>query len=187
MESLPIELFTKIFTPIISEKNFNVKKFLELQYISKSFYELINSYALLIDVCKIKSIYNTNLKSFNIKDLKNFILLRLYDHKYNFGYNRLPYYMRLNQFDMEDFNINNILTTNFNGEFDKIIIKDSENNIVLDLSNDKTRLNNFKVVIKKHELFMDIYAIYFKLNNNDNYLAYSNLNDYKVNILGVVY
>ena len=95
--------------------------------------------------------------------------------------------MRFNHLDIDDFNNINTLTTNFNGEFDKISIKDKEDNLVLDLTNDKTKLNNLKIIIERHELFHNVYAIYFKINNNNNELAYSNLNDYKVNILGVVY
>lgn len=188
METLPIELFSKIFNPIISQNNFSIKKFFELQYLSKYFCTVVNSNTVLTDICKIKKIYSNDLKEASYVDIKKHLLIRLYNHKYNFGYDWLPNYMRFNHFDIDDFNNTNTLTTNFNGEFDKISIRDKEDNLVLDLTNDKTKLNNLKIIIERHELFHNVYAIYFKINNNNsNELAYSNLNDYKVNILGVVY
>lgn len=188
MDQLPIELFSKIWQPIINDKNFNVRQFFDLQYLSKYFYTVINSQTMLIDICKIKKIYNKKLREESYLFLKKHIFNRLYNHDYNFGYNWLPNYMRFNHFDIDEFNQNNTLTTNFEGKFEKVVIKDKENNVVLDLSNDKKSLNHLKIIIERHELFHNVYSIYFKVNNNlDNSLAYANLDDYKVKILGVVY
>ena len=189
METLPIELFSKILYPIINDKNFNIRTFFELQYLSKYFYKMVNSHTVLTDICKIKKIYNKDLKESSYLFIKKHIFNRLYNHNYNFGYNWLPNYMRFNHVDIDEFNQNNTLTTNFQGSFEKILIRDKENNVVLDLSNDKITLNHLKIIIERHELFHNVYSIYFKVNNNDNEnsLAYTNLNDYKVKILGVVY
>ena len=186
MEVLPLEIIgCKIFNQLFKDRDFNVKNFFGLQFLNKYLYSVVNSPVILQDMCRIKNIHHPNIKSLSVKELKSLIINRLYLHKFNIGRHWLPNNM-FGQPDNDDFN-NSSITTNFNGIFEKIEIKDSNGTIVLSVTNEEKKLYNLSLKIERHVLFDGIYAIYFNLNNIIDPLFWTNLNDYKIKILGIVY
>jgi len=149
----------------------------------------VNSRVVLEEICKHKKLVIRDIKKIPIIDLKKLIVRRLYVHKFNIGYNWLPSSMRnYNDNDnYNDWNNNSTLKTTFNGIFDKIDIHDRENTSIISVTNKEKGLNNLTITIHRHEHFEDMYAIYFNINDNNDPLFWTNLSDYKINILGIMY
>lgn len=187
MEILPIEIFGKIFNTIFKERDFNIKDFFQLQSLSKYFYCSVNSPYILKNICKIKNINYSKIKSLSNSELKSLIIHRLYLHKFNIGRQWLPNNMVRQPVDFYDFNQNSCVTTKFDGIFEKVEIKDKNDNIILSVSNKENDLFNLSVKVERHELFDDVYEVHFYLNDNAQSIFWTNLNDYKIKILGIVY
>lgn len=184
METLPIEIIgRKIFPIVFSDKDFCIHNFLRLQLISPYFYWLINSNIVLDEICKTKNLVIKNKKDLSIKQLQKEIFNRLYVHTLNIGYNWLPIYMREQPENYDDWHNNHSIKTKVVGKFKNLKIKDRRKNIIYK----KNNLNQISILIERHEHFEDMYAVYFKINDDHEASFWTNLDDYKIEILGILY
>ena len=187
METLPLEIIGgKILPYVFKDKDFCILNFFRYELISKYFHWVVNSKFVLDSICKIKNVNLDN--NLSIIDLKKLIFERLYVHNFNIGYSSLPHYMLAPRNNYEDLFNNNTLRINICGKFDQINIKNKNNfDIFEEKRIDKNYFEEITILIKRHEYFEDMYAVYFNLNGDTKPLFWTNLDDYKISVLGVVY